>query len=225
MPPTAVATIGLALPHRLGDGEAEALGEALLGHDRRVALDRVDDGSVLVGVAHRDAREVDAGALGVGRARATPRCTPPAPRRLPGRRRRPSRPVRPAGGAQRWSRRRARRTPSSHRPCPSCGPTGTPARPAVRRPAVAGRSGARRRAGRRARVIRPARVNAVRGGGRRRRAARRSAAPPRPRSAPSPGSSARTGRSTEGSRTRARRRPTEARTPRARTRRRRHRSR
>jgi hypothetical protein len=33
-------------PHRFGDGEPEALGETLLRHDGRVALDGVDDGGV-----------------------------------------------------------------------------------------------------------------------------------------------------------------------------------
>ena len=50
------------LPHRLGDGEAEALREALLHDDRRVALDRVDDRRVLAAVLHREAREVHAAA-------------------------------------------------------------------------------------------------------------------------------------------------------------------
>ena len=49
-----------ALPHRLGDGEPEALGEALLGHDVGAALQRVDDDRVLVGLVHRQQREVHA---------------------------------------------------------------------------------------------------------------------------------------------------------------------
>jgi hypothetical protein len=48
------------LPHRLGDGEPEALGEALLHDDRRVALQRVDDERILDRVVHRNGRKVDA---------------------------------------------------------------------------------------------------------------------------------------------------------------------
>src|SRR4029453_3198015 len=39
------------LPHPLGDSEAEALREALLDDHRRVSLQRVDDGSCLLGYA------------------------------------------------------------------------------------------------------------------------------------------------------------------------------
>ena len=59
MPPTSVATTGRALPHRLGDGQPEALGEALLHDDVGAPLQRVDDDRVLVGVVHRQQREVD----------------------------------------------------------------------------------------------------------------------------------------------------------------------
>src|SRR5215831_754552 len=50
------------LPHRLRDGEAEALGEALLDDDRRVALDRVYDRRRLVRVGHGRTGEVDTAA-------------------------------------------------------------------------------------------------------------------------------------------------------------------
>ena len=50
------------LPHRLGDGQPEALGEALLDDDGGVALQRVHDRGRLVGVGHRRAGEVDAAA-------------------------------------------------------------------------------------------------------------------------------------------------------------------
>ena len=60
MPPTAVATTGPRLPHRLGDGQPEALGDALLHDDVGGALERVDDHRVLLGVVHRQADEVDA---------------------------------------------------------------------------------------------------------------------------------------------------------------------
>ena len=51
---------GAVLPHRLGDGQPEALGEALLDDDLAVALKRVDDRRVLLEVLHRQRREVDA---------------------------------------------------------------------------------------------------------------------------------------------------------------------
>src|SRR5205807_8307034 len=43
----------LPLPHRLGDGEAEALRKALLDDDPRLPLDGVHDDSVLLLVVHR----------------------------------------------------------------------------------------------------------------------------------------------------------------------------
>ena len=49
-----------ALPHRLGHRQAEALGEALLDDDRRMALERVDDRGRLVRVGHRRTGEVHA---------------------------------------------------------------------------------------------------------------------------------------------------------------------
>ena len=79
---------GLSLPHRLRDRQAEALGEALLDDDRRVALDRVHDRRVLVGIGHGDAGEVDAAARGVRQLPPEARCTRRAPRRPRGRRRR-----------------------------------------------------------------------------------------------------------------------------------------
>ena len=51
---------GSRLPHGLCDGEPEPLREALLHHDRRVALQGVDDRCVFVRVGHRDAGEMDA---------------------------------------------------------------------------------------------------------------------------------------------------------------------
>ena len=62
IPPTARRHDRAALPHRLGDREPEALGEALLGDDVGAALERVDDHGVLVGVLHRQQRQVDAAA-------------------------------------------------------------------------------------------------------------------------------------------------------------------
>ena len=59
MPPTRRRRPG-ALPHRLGDRQPEALGEALLHDDVGAALQRVDDHRVLVDVLHRQQREVHA---------------------------------------------------------------------------------------------------------------------------------------------------------------------
>ena len=42
---------GARLPHRLGHRQAEALGEALLHHDGRMPLERVDDYRVLITTA------------------------------------------------------------------------------------------------------------------------------------------------------------------------------
>ena len=81
-----------ALPHRLGDGEAEALGEALLHDDVGAPLQRVDDDRVLVGVVHRQQREVDPAADAARAARARPPRPRRGPRRPRGRRRPPSRP-------------------------------------------------------------------------------------------------------------------------------------
>ena len=46
------------LPHRLRDGQPEALGQALLDNHRRVALEGVDDGGVLLLVLERDVDQV-----------------------------------------------------------------------------------------------------------------------------------------------------------------------
>ena len=54
-----LATTGAALPHRLGDRQPEALGQALLHDDVGAALERVDDHRVLLEVLHRQQREVD----------------------------------------------------------------------------------------------------------------------------------------------------------------------
>ena len=62
MPPTAVRDHRARLPHRLGDGEPEALGDALLHHDVGDALERIDDHRVLLGVVERQAHEVDVAA-------------------------------------------------------------------------------------------------------------------------------------------------------------------
>src|ERR1017187_1512756 len=50
------------LPHRLRDGEAEALRQALLRDDVGAPLEGVDDHGVLVGVHHRQQGEVHAAA-------------------------------------------------------------------------------------------------------------------------------------------------------------------
>ena len=50
------------LPHSLGDGEAEPLGDALLEDHVGAALDRVDHRSVFVDVVHRQAYQVGAAA-------------------------------------------------------------------------------------------------------------------------------------------------------------------
>ena len=63
MPPTARGDDRAPLPHRLGDGQPEALGEALLHDDVGAALERVDDHRVLVGIVHRQQREVHPTAL------------------------------------------------------------------------------------------------------------------------------------------------------------------
>ncbi len=52
------------LPHGLRDGQPEPLGQALLHHDRGVALERVDDRRVLLQVVHRQKSQVDALAHG-----------------------------------------------------------------------------------------------------------------------------------------------------------------
>ena len=53
---------GPSLPHRLCHGQPEALGEPLLGDDVGAALHRVDDRGVLLGVFHRQQRQVHAAA-------------------------------------------------------------------------------------------------------------------------------------------------------------------
>ena len=135
------------LPHRLGDGEAEALGEALLDDDRGVALQGVDDRGASSASAIGSAGEVHAAAGGVGQRAPELRCTRRAPRRPRGRRRRRSRPARRGAGARRATDRRARRSRPSRRACPSCGPSARPGRRAAHRPEAAARSAARRRAG------------------------------------------------------------------------------
>ena len=92
MPPTRRGDDRAALPHRLGDGQAEALGEALLHDDVGAPLERVDDHRVLVGVGHRQQREVHAAADVARQRRARPPRPPRTPRRPRDRRRRPSRP-------------------------------------------------------------------------------------------------------------------------------------
>ena len=59
IPPTRVPITGLPLPHRLGDGQPEALGEALLHDDVGPPLQRVDHRRVFVEVVHRQAGEMD----------------------------------------------------------------------------------------------------------------------------------------------------------------------
>ena len=76
-----------ALPHRLGDGQPEALGEALLHDDVRSPLQRVDHRRVFVEVVHRQADQMRPAAGLAPGARAT-RYRPRARRpRLRGRRR------------------------------------------------------------------------------------------------------------------------------------------
>ena len=103
---------GAVLPHRLGDGQAEALGEALLHDDRRVTLDGVDDRRVLAAVLHRQAREVHAPADLGRRAPGARRGPARARSRPPGRRARPRATGRRARAARpRRAGRRARRSP------------------------------------------------------------------------------------------------------------------
>ena len=83
------------LQHALGDGQPEALGEALLHDDAGVALERVDDHRVLLDVVHRDADQLDAVADGVGEL-APRRPTAGLVRRRRGRfRRRRTKPAQP----------------------------------------------------------------------------------------------------------------------------------
>ena len=89
MPPTRAGDDRPRLPHRLGDGEPEALGEALLHDDVGASLDRVDDRRVLLDVVHRQAGEVHALAQRRSAARARARAPRRAPRRPRGRRRPP----------------------------------------------------------------------------------------------------------------------------------------
>ena len=60
MPPIRLADDRTRLPHRLGDGEAETLGEALLNDNVGAALYGVDHRRVLVDILHRQRGEVDA---------------------------------------------------------------------------------------------------------------------------------------------------------------------
>ena len=53
---------GASFPHRLRHRKPETLGEALLGDYVRAALERVDDHGVLLGILHRQQRQVDAAA-------------------------------------------------------------------------------------------------------------------------------------------------------------------
>ena len=68
------------LPHGLGDRETEALSETLLDDDGRVALQRIDDRRVLVGVVHRDACEVYS--LAAHRSEAACHCETHSPKHL-----------------------------------------------------------------------------------------------------------------------------------------------
>ena len=58
IPPTRGREHCPALPHGLGDGEAESLHQTLLHHDGGVALERVHHGGVLVDVIHRQGDQV-----------------------------------------------------------------------------------------------------------------------------------------------------------------------
>ena len=59
MTPDRARDDGTGLPHRLSHSEAEPLLQALLDHDRGLALDRVDHRGVLVGRGEREAREMN----------------------------------------------------------------------------------------------------------------------------------------------------------------------
>ena len=93
MPPMRLATTGAALPHRLGHREAEALGQALLHHHVRVALQGIDDRRVLIEVVHRQRRQVHPRSDIIGQAMPAPR-----ERRRTRRRPRDRRPPRPSRG-------------------------------------------------------------------------------------------------------------------------------
>ena len=83
IPPTRLATTGRALPHRLGDGQAEALGEALLHDDVAWRWSALTIAAFSSSVVHRQAGEVDARArLGASASRcaARPRRAPRRPR-------------------------------------------------------------------------------------------------------------------------------------------------
>src|ERR1039458_6109554 len=69
MTPDRARDDGTGLPHRLGHSEAEPLLQALLDHDRGLALDRVHHHVVLLGRGERQAGEMNARA---GRGRQGP---------------------------------------------------------------------------------------------------------------------------------------------------------
>ena len=69
MPPIARGDDRAALPHRLCDGEPEALSQALLRDHVGAPLKGVDDHRVLVGVRHRQQGEVHATADPAGQLR------------------------------------------------------------------------------------------------------------------------------------------------------------
>ena len=149
------------LPHRLGDGEAEALGEALLDDDVRAALERVDDRGVLLGVVHRQRGEVDPRrAAPSGRRSRAAGHLARAPRRPPGRRRRRPRRARRARGARRCAARCAREAPRAR---PRGSLSAVPARDLddepARRPAAAAILDQRRPRGRRGPGVPSWRVN------------------------------------------------------------------
>ena len=91
------------LPHRLGDGQPEALGQRLLHDDVGAGLERVDDRAVLLGVLHRQAGEVDPRPRRVRERAPGGDDLLRAPRRPRGRRRRRRSPGRRARGARRSS--------------------------------------------------------------------------------------------------------------------------
>ena len=75
-----------ALPHRFGHGQTEALAQALLDDHAGVTLEGVDDRGVLVGVGHRQRREMHPPfeCAGSGCQRLTwTRALPPPPGRRP----------------------------------------------------------------------------------------------------------------------------------------------
>ena len=116
MPPIATGDDRARLPHRLGDGQPEALGQALLHDHVGATLQRVDDRGVLLDVGHRQRDEVHALGDVVGHASPRGDRLRRAPGRPPGRRSRPRRPARRRRGARRHAR--ARRAARSRRITP-----------------------------------------------------------------------------------------------------------